>query len=56
MSGALRTAGQFVVILALFAGVAFLSDRPTWHQIPDKSGVVLLTFVQGPAAKASAAG
>jgi len=47
MSGALRTAGQFAVILALFAAVAYLSDRPTWRQIPDNSGVLLLTFVHG---------
>lgn len=47
MSGALRTAGQFVVILALFAAVAILSDRPVFHQIPENSGVMVLTFVHG---------
>ena len=47
MSGALRTAGQFVVILALFAGVAWLSSRPTFHQIPSDSAVMMLTFVHG---------
>lgn len=45
MSRVLRTAGQFVVILALFAGVAFLSDKPVYHQIPANSGVMMLTFV-----------
>lgn len=47
MSGVLRTAGQFCVILALFAGVAYLSAWPVFHQIPANSGVVVLTFVHG---------
>jgi hypothetical protein len=47
MSTAVRTAGQFVIILALFAGVAVLSSRPAWRQIPEQSGVMLLTFVHG---------
>ncbi|MDE2376349.1 hypothetical protein [Bradyrhizobium sp.] len=47
MSGAFRTAGQFVVILALFAGVAMLSSWPAYHQIPDNTGVMVLTFVHG---------
>ena len=47
MSGALRTAGQFVVILALFAGVAWLSNRPVFHQIPADTAVMMLTFVHG---------
>lgn len=47
MSGALRTVGQFVVILALFAGVAVLSNWPVYHQIPANSGAMLLTFVHG---------
>jgi hypothetical protein len=41
----LRLAGQFLVIAALFAGVAWLSDRPTYRQIPNGFGVVMLTFV-----------
>lgn len=45
MSKALRLAGQFLVIVALFAGVAWLSDRPTYRQIPEGSGVMMLTFV-----------
>jgi hypothetical protein len=43
----LRLAGQFIVIAALFAGVAALSDWPSYAQIPKESGVVLLTFVHG---------
>ncbi|WP_249151892.1 hypothetical protein [Bradyrhizobium liaoningense] len=47
MSGVLRTAGQFVAIVALFAGVAMLSSWPRWRQIPQDSGVMMLTFVHG---------
>lgn len=43
----LRLVGQFIVIAALFAGVAALSDWPTYAQIPDGTGVVMLTFVHG---------
>lgn len=44
---ALRIAGQFIVIAALFAGVAALSDWPSYGQIPKDTGVVMLTFVHG---------
>jgi hypothetical protein len=44
---AVRTAAQFIVIAALFAGVAALSDWPTYGQIPKETGVVILTFVHG---------
>lgn len=44
---AVRLIGQFIVIVALFAGVATLSDWPTHAQIPKNSGVVMLTFVHG---------
>jgi hypothetical protein len=44
---ALRLVGQFIVIAALFAGVAALSDWPTYGQIPKNTGVVMLTFVHG---------
>ena len=47
MKGVLRLAGQFVVIAALFAGVAWLSDRPVYRQIPADSGIMMLTFVHG---------
>ena len=43
----LRLAGQFAIIVALFAGVAALSDWPTYRQISGNSGVVMLTFVHG---------
>ena len=43
----LRLAGQFVIIVALFAGVAWLSDRPVYRQIPENSGIIMLTFVHG---------
>ena len=49
---AVRLAGQFIVIAALFAGVAALSDWPTYGQIPKSSGVVMLTFVHGADRKA----
>lgn len=45
MSRALRIAGQFAVILALFAGVAWLSDWPVYRQIPENSALMMLTFV-----------
>ena len=41
----LRLAGQFAVILAMFAGVAALADWPVYRQIPPGYGVVMLTFV-----------
>ena len=44
---AVRTAGQFIVIVALFAGVAALSDWPSYGQIPKNTGVLMLTFVHG---------
>jgi hypothetical protein len=47
MSRALCLAGQFTTIAALFAAVAWLSDRPVYRQIPDGSAVVMLTFVHG---------
>jgi hypothetical protein len=43
----LRLAGQFAVILLLFAGVAALADWPIYRQIPPGHGVVILTFVRG---------
>lgn len=47
MKRALRLAGQFLVIGALFAGVAWLSDRPVYRNIPEGSGMMMLTFVHG---------
>jgi hypothetical protein len=43
----LRVFGQFVAIVALFAGVALLSDWPVYRQIPKGSGVVMLSFIHG---------
>jgi len=47
MSRALHLAGGFFVIAALFATVAWLSDRPVYRQIPKGSAVMMLTFVHG---------
>lgn len=47
MKRALRVAAQFVVIAALFAGVAGLSNQPVWRQISSQSGIMMLTFVHG---------
>jgi len=47
MIPALRLAGGFIVIAALFAAVAWLSDRPLYRQIPKGSAVMMLTFVHG---------
>ena len=44
---ALQWIGRFVVIAALFAGVAALSDWPRYSQIPENAGVVMLSFVHG---------
>lgn len=47
MTNPLRTAGQFVVILALFMAVAAFSNWPVYRQNPQGSAVVMLTFVHG---------
>jgi len=47
MMDALRTAGQFAVIAALFAAVASFADRPVYRQTPPDTGVVMLSFVHG---------
>ncbi|MEZ5787957.1 MAG: hypothetical protein R3D62_16130 [Xanthobacteraceae bacterium] len=43
----IRAAGQFVLILLLFAGVAALANWPVYRQIPEGSALVVLTFVHG---------
>lgn len=48
----LRLAGQFLVIALLFAAVAVLSDWPSYSQIPQNTGVMVLTFVHGADRKA----
>lgn len=45
MRRVIRVAGQLAVILALFAAVATLSNRPVYRQIPENSGVMMLSFV-----------
>jgi hypothetical protein len=47
MIRALRMFGQFAVIAALFGAVAWLSDRPTYRQIPQGFAEMILTFVHG---------
>ena len=47
MKRTLRLAGQFLVIVALFAGVAWLSDQPVYRKIPEGSAMMMLTFVHG---------
>jgi hypothetical protein len=41
----LKLAGQFVVVAALFAVVAVLSDWPAYRSIPKGHAVVMLSFV-----------
>lgn len=48
----IRRAGQFAVILLLFAAVAALADWPAYRAIPPGSAIVLLTFVHGADRKA----
>lgn len=52
MMRALRLAGQFVVIAALFAGVSVFADWPVYRQTPHGSAVVMLTFVHSAGRKA----
>jgi hypothetical protein len=47
MMNSLRIAGQLAVIVALFAGVAVLSDRPMYRQTPEGTGIIMLSFVHG---------
>jgi hypothetical protein len=52
MTGYIRLAGQFVVILLLFSGVSAFANWPIYRQIPEGSAVVVLTFVHGADRKA----
>jgi len=47
MTGLLRRAGQFAVIVALFASVAAFANWPVYRQIPEGAGIITLTFVHG---------
>lgn len=44
---ALRLAGGFLVIVALFAAVAALSNWPHYRSIPEDSGLLILAFTHG---------
>jgi hypothetical protein len=45
----LRYVVMFAVILALFAGVAALADRPVYRKTPRDTAVVMLSFIHGAA-------
>jgi len=45
MINPIKIVGQFIVIGALFAGVAALSNRPVYRQTPPGTGIIMLTFV-----------
>ncbi len=47
MINGVRLFGQFVVIAALFAGVAAFADWPVYRQTPRDTGIVMLSFVHG---------
>jgi hypothetical protein len=47
-----RTLAQFLIILALFVGVAALANRPVYRQTPPDTAIVMLTFVHGADRKA----
>jgi hypothetical protein len=47
MINGIRLFGQFVVIAALFAGVAAFADWPVYRQTPRDTGIVMLSFVHG---------
>lgn len=47
MSAALRMIACFVLLTAVFAGVAALSNRPLHRSLPDGVGVLTLSFSHG---------
>ncbi len=47
MSRVLLVCCQFVVIAALFTGVAAFADWPVYRQTPPGTAIVMLTFVHG---------
>jgi hypothetical protein len=47
MINPIKSVGQLVVIGALFAGVAALSNRPVYRQTPPGTGIIMLSFVHG---------
>ncbi len=52
MIGMARTLAQFLIILALFAGVTAFANRPVYRQTPPDTAIVMLTFVHGADRKA----
>ena len=46
----IKMVGQLIVIGALFAGVAVISNRPVYRQTPSGTGIMMLAFVHGPTA------
>lgn len=53
MRSAAAHALRFAVLAALFAGVAALSDRPTYRSLPEGAAVLKLSFVHGADRKAA---
>ena len=47
MINSIKIIGQLIVIGALFAGVAALSNRPVYRQTPPDTGIIMLSFVHG---------
>jgi hypothetical protein len=47
MTKALRLVGQFIVIVALFAAVATISNWPAYRTLPPDHAVIMLSFVHG---------
>lgn len=45
MINPIKIVGQFIVIGALFAGVAAMSNRPIYRQTPPGTGIIVLSFV-----------
>lgn len=43
----LKMAARLVVLTLVFMGVAALSNRPTYHSLPDGAGVLTLSFGHG---------
>ena len=47
MINPIKIVGQLIVIGALFASVAVLSNRPAYRQTPPGTGIIMLAFVHG---------
>ncbi|MCZ7657877.1 MAG: hypothetical protein M5U07_08440 [Xanthobacteraceae bacterium] len=53
MIAILRAAAQFLIILALFGGVAAFANWPVYRQTPQGTAVIMVTFVHGADRKAA---